>query len=328
MDISTTYLGFKLINPIIIGSSGYTYSIKDIKNLVENGASAIVLKSLFEEEILWEMESDLAQMQRPMTIYPEIYDFFNLETLEDSVSKYLNLIEESKKAVDVPIIASVNCVSKGEWIPFSKKIESAGADAIELNIFIMPSDLDRTAEENERTYFEIIDAVLKEVSIPVSVKISYFFTSLASIIKKVSETGVKGIVLFNRFFNPDFDLDTLSVIPSNVLSSPTDLGLTLRWVSIMSGRVSCDIAASTGIHDGKAVIKQLLAGAKAVQIASVIYRKGPKVIGEMLQEVKDWMSERGYESLDDFRGKLCQAKSLNPAIYERSQFMRYFSEKF
>jgi dihydroorotate dehydrogenase (fumarate) len=139
---------------------------------------------------------------------------------------------------------------------------------------------------------------------------------------------VKGIVLFNRFFNPDFDLDTLSVIPSNVLSNPSDLGLTLRWVSIMSGRVSCDIVASTGIHDGKAVIKQLLAGAKAVQIASAIYRKGPKVIGEMLQEIKDWMSERGYESLDDFRGKLCQAKSLNPAIYERSQFMRYFSEKF
>lgn len=328
MDISTTYLGFKLKNPIIIGSSGYTYSVKDITNLVEHGASAIVLKSLFEEEILWEMESNLAQMQRPMTIYPEIYDFFNLETLEDSVSKYLNLIEESKKAVDVPIIASVNCVSKSEWIPFSKKIESAGADAIELNIFVMPSDLERTAEENERTYFEIIDAVLKEVSIPVSVKVSYFFTNLASMIKKISETGVKGIVLFNRFFNPDFDLDTLSVIPSNVLSNPSDLGLTLRWVSIMSGRVNCDIAASTGIHDGKAVIKQLLAGAKAVQIASAIYRKGPKVIEEMLQEIKDWMSEREYESLDEFRGKLCQAKSLNPAIYERSQFMRYFSEKF
>ncbi len=328
MDISTTYLGFKLANPIIIGSSGYTYSVKDIKNLVEHGASAIVLKSLFEEEILWEMESNLAQMQRPMTIYPEIYDFFNIETLEDSVSKYLNLIEESKKAVDVPIIASVNCVSKGEWIPFSKKIESAGADALELNIFVMPSDLERSAEENEKVYFEIIDAVLKEVAIPVSVKISYFFTSLASMIKRVSETGVKGIVLFNRFFNPDFDLDTLSVIPSNVLSNPSDLGLTLRWVSIMSGRVSCDIAASTGVHDGKAVIKQLLAGAKAVQIASAIYRKGPRVIGEMLQEIKDWMNERGYESLDDFRGKLCQAKSLNPAIYERSQFMRYFSEKF
>jgi len=178
------------------------------------------------------------------------------------------------------------------------------------------------------SHVEIIDEVLKEVAIPVSVKISYFFTSLASMIKKVSETGVKGIVLFNRFFNPDFDLDTLSVIPSNVLSNPSDLGLTLRWVSSMSGRVSCDIVASTGIHDGKAVIKQLLAGAKAVQIASAIYRKGPKVIGEMLQEIKDWMSERGYESLDDFRGKLCQAKSLNPAIYERSQFMRYFSEKF
>ncbi len=328
MDISTTYLGFKLANPIIIGSSGYTYSVKDIRNLVENGASAIVLKSLFEEEILWEIESNIAQMHRPMTIYPEIYDFFNLETLEDSVSKYLSLIEESKKAVDVPIIASINCISASEWVPFSRKIALAGADALELNIFIMPSDLDRTSQENEKTYFEVIDAVLKEVTIPVSVKISYFFSNLAAMIKKVSETGIKGIVLFNRFFNPDFDLDTLSVIPSNVLSSPTDLGITLRWVSIMSGRVSCDIAASTGIHDGKAVIKQLLAGAKAVEIASAIYRKGPKVIGEMIQEIQDWMTEKCYESIDEFRGKLSQAKSLNPAIYERSQFMRYFSEKF
>lgn len=328
MDLSTSYLGFKLKNPIIVGSCGYTYSVKDIQELEENGASAVVLKSLFEEEILWEMESNISSMTRPMTVYPEIYDFFDFESLEDTVTKYLFLIEDVKKNTSIPIIASVNCVSAKEWVPFSKRLESAGADAIELNIFIMPSDFDKTSMENEKTYFEIIYSVLNEVKIPVSVKLSYYFTNLAQMIKKISETGVKGIVLFNRFFAPDFDLDSLTVVPTNVLSNPSDLSVSLRWIGIISGRVSCDLAASTGIHDGRAVIKQLLAGANAVQIASVIYRKGPKVIPFMLREIQDWMDEKGYESISDFRGKLAQSKSLNPAAYERSQFMKYFSGKF
>jgi len=328
MDLRTNYLGFTLQNPIIVGSCGYTYSVKDVKSLVENGAAAIVLKSIFEEEILWEMESNLAQMQRPMTIYPEIYDFFDLETIEDSVTKYLNLISECKKEVDVPIIASVNCISSHEWVSFARRIEEAGADALELNIFIMPSDLNRTSQENEKMYFEIIDSVLSVAKIPVAVKLSYYFTNLASMIKQISERGVKGIVLFNRFFEPDFDLDTFTVVPTNVLSSPSDLGKSLRWIAIMSERVNCDLCASTGVHDGKAVIKQILAGAKAVQIASAIYRKGPKVIGEMLEEIKNWMNEKGFNSLDDFRGRMSQSRSLNPAAYERAQFMHYFSEKF
>jgi len=328
MDLRTNYLGFTLENPIIVGSCGYTYSVKDVKSLVENGAAAIVLKSIFEEEILWEMESNLAQMQRPMTIYPEIYDFFDLETIEDSVTKYLNLISECKKEVDVPIIASVNCISSHEWVSFARRIEEAGADALELNIFIMPSDLNRTSQENEKMYFEIIDSVVSVAKIPVAVKLSYYFTNLASMIKQISERGVKGIVLFNRFFEPDFDLDTFTVVPTNVLSSPSDLGKSLRWIAIMSERVSCDLCASTGVHDGKAVIKQILAGAKAVQIASAIYRKGPKVIGEMLEEIKNWMNEKGFNSLDDFRGRMSQSRSLNPAAYERAQFMHYFSEKF
>ncbi|MGB9851900.1 MAG: dihydroorotate dehydrogenase-like protein [Candidatus Kapaibacteriota bacterium] len=328
MDLSTTYLGFKLSNPIIVGSCGYTFSVKDIKTLVENGASAVVLKSIFEEEITWEMENNLAQMQRPMTVYPEIYDYFNLEEIEDSVTKYLNLISEVKKEVHVPIIASVNCVSAKEWVPFARRLESAGADALELNIFIMPSDLEKTSEENEKMYFEIINSVLAEVKIPVAVKLSYFFSNLALMIKRISETGVKGIVLFNRFFEPDFDLDSLTVVPTNVLSQPGDLGKSLRWISIMSDRVSCDLCASTGVHDGKSVIKQILAGAKAVQIASVLYRKGPKVIGEMLEEIKGWMQEKEFSSLEEFRGRMSQSRSLNPAVYERAQFMRYFSEKF
>ncbi|MCX7879652.1 MAG: dihydroorotate dehydrogenase-like protein [Ignavibacteria bacterium] len=328
MDLTTHYMGFRLSNPIIIGSCGYTYSLKDIQTLVENGASAIVLKSIFEEEIVWEMESHMAQMQRPMPLYPEIYDYFDASTLEDSVTKYLNLISLTKKSIEVPIIASINCVSIKEWIPFSKRIESAGADALELNIFTMPSDLNRTCEDNEKIYFEIIQSVLSEVSIPVAVKLSYYFSNLASIVKRISETGVKGIVLFNRFFEPDFDLDSLIVVPTNVLSSPSDIGKTLRWISILSERVKCDLCASTGIHDGKGVIKQILAGAKAVQIASVIYRKGPKVVAEMLSEIKQWMEEKEFHSLDDFRGRLSQSRSLNPAVYERAQFMRYFSEKF
>jgi dihydroorotate dehydrogenase (fumarate) len=166
------------------------------------------------------------------------------------------------------------------------------------------------------------------VNIPVAVKLSYYFTNLAAMIKKISETGVKGIVLFNRFFEPDFDLDSLTVVPTNVLSNPSDLGKSLRWIAIMSERVSCDLCASTGVHDGKAAIKQILAGAKAVQIASVLYKKGPKVIKEMLDEMKQWMEEKGFSTIDDFRGRMSQSRSLNPAVYERAQFMHYFSEKF
>lgn len=327
IDLKVKYLGLELKNPIIAGSCGLTNSVKDIVELEKNGAAAVVLKSLFEEEIIAEMNYSLAEMNRPSTVYPEIFDYFAIDDMEDTVTNYLELIREAKKNVSIPIIASVNCVSAVEWTGFAKRMQNAGADAIELNMFILPSDFTRSSEEFEKVYFDVIKAVKSEVTIPVSLKISYYFSNLGQMIKKLSESGIDGLVLFNRFFSPDIDIENNRVIPSSIYSSPSDISISLRWIGIMADRVSCDLASSTGVHDGKGVVKQLLAGANAVQFASALYKHGPSVIGTMLDEIKEYMEEHSYESISDFRGKLSQAKTSNPAAYERAQFMKHFAGK-
>ena len=325
INLATSFAGLKLKNPIIVGSSGLTNSTNDIKKLAASGAAAVVLKSLFEEEIIREMQATYSSMSSEGYIYPETLDFYEyLDGHEESTTKYLDLITNTKKEVDIPVIASINCITSSQWTYFPKQIENSGADALELNIFILPSDLKRSAQENERVYYDIINEVLKNVKIPVIVKLSFYFSNLASFLQDISKTGIKGLVLFNRFYNPDFDLNTLEITSGAVLSSPSELFLSLRWVAIMAERVSCDLAASTGVHDGKALIKQLLAGAHAVEIASVLYKNGNAQIEAMLKEVENWMKDKGYGSINEFRGQLSQAKSDNPAAYERVQFMKYF----
>ena len=325
INLSTSFAGLELKNPIIVGSSGLTNSTNDIKKLAASGAAAVVLKSLFEEEIIREMQATYSSMSSEGYIYPETLDFYEyLDGHEESTTKYLDLITNTKKEVDIPVIASINCITSSQWTYFPKQIENSGADALELNIFILPSDLKRSAQENERVYYDIINEVLKNVKIPVIVKLSFYFSNLASFLQDISKTGIKGLVLFNRFYNPDFDLNTLEITSGAVLSSPSELFLSLRWVAIMAERVSCDLAASTGVHDGKALIKQLLAGAHAVEIASVLYKNGNAQIEAMLKEVENWMKDKGYGSINEFRGQLSQAKSDNPAAYERVQFMKYF----
>ncbi len=327
LDLTTKYLGLTLKNPIVIGSCGFTNSIEDLKALEEKGAGAIVLKSIFEEEILAEMKKTAAEAARPITIYPEIYDFFDISEMEDSVTKYIELISEAKKTISIPIIASINCVSADDWTVFAERVEEAGADALELNLFIMPSDFNHTSEENEKVYFDIIEKIKAHTKLPISLKISYFFSNLAQNIKKLSETGIAGLTLFNRFFSPNIDIHTMRVVPSNLYSLPSDITISLRWVGILANRVSCDIAASTGVHDGDGVIKQLLAGANVVHIASVLYKNGFDVIPDMLDSIERWMNEKGFSTLDEFRGKLSQENAMDPAAYERAQFMKYFSGK-
>jgi dihydroorotate dehydrogenase (fumarate) len=207
---------------------------------------------------------------------------------------------------------------------FAKQLEEAGADALELNMFFLPSEFDRTSEEKEKAYFQIIEKVQKEVRIPIALKISYYFSNLGPMIQNLSNTGIAGLVLFNRFYSPDFDIEKLEVVSSNVFSNPSDVTISLRWIGIMAERVHCDLAASTGVHDGAALIKQILAGANAVQVVSALYKHGKGHIATMLETLEGWMKKKGFNSLSDFRGKLSQAKSSNPAVYERVQFMKYF----
>ena len=336
MDLTTSYMGMELKSPIIAGSSGMTGSVDQVKKLADNGAGAVVLKSIFEEEVMNEY-ADFIKTARVQYGDPQYFDYdgqrspieyYDYVLREENLKKYIELVEASKAAVAIPVMASINCFFYSvEWLSYAVNLEKAGADGLELNMFFPPTDFEHSREEKEALYFKIAKQVTQAVSIPVALKISPYFTDLGPMIQRLSKTGIKGIVLFNRFFSPDFDLDKLEVKPSFVFSTPSDLALSLRWVAVMANKVDCHLAASTGVHDAAAVIKQLLAGAHAVQVASCLYKNGPKYIREMLDGVEAWMTGRRYRTLSDFRGKLSQERSADPAVYERAQFMRYFGGK-
>jgi len=324
-DLSTVFAGLQLKNPVIIGSSGLSDSAENIISLEKKGAAAIVLKSLFEEEILSEMNANLNRMNADGFLYPETVDYYDFyEGPEENTVRYIRQIELARRSVSIPVIGSINCLTPTHWTYFPKEIEKAGANALELNIFVLPSDMHHSAEENEKNYFDIIHEVLKQVHIPVIVKLSYYFSNLASFLQKISQTGIKGLVLFNRFYNPDIDTETFEFTSNAVLSSPSDIYQSLRWIGIMAGRVDCSMAASTGVHDGNGLIKQILVGADAVEIASTIYKNGPDYIQVMLEDLENWMNKKGFQSIDQFKGLLSQSKSINPAAFERVQFMKYF----
>lgn len=323
-DLSVNYLGLKLKNPIVVASCGLTDSVKKVEYLESKGAAAVVLKSLFEEEIIIEMEEAIHSMTNRPFVFPETLDYMDSIGEKDMLQKYLDLIREVKAAVKIPIIASINCVSSQKWIYFAKEIENAGADALELNLFFLPSDKERGEKEITEITNEIITKVKGKVSMPLSLKISTYQSNLMNYIEGIDKHGIAGIVLFNRSWSPDIDIQKLIITSGFVLTTPSDMGNTLRWVSMASGRVNCDIAASTGVHDGEGLIKQLLAGATVVQVASTLYLNGPSYISEILDDLRSWMNENEFKSLDDFRGSLSQGNAGNQASWERVQFMKYF----
>ncbi|MCE5304128.1 dihydroorotate dehydrogenase-like protein, partial [bacterium] len=290
VNLETEYLGLKLKNPIIVGSSGLTSTPVQIKRLAEAGASAVVLKSIFEEEIAYEYEKNIATKETGHEFF-EYYDYFDYKIKEQNLEKYSRLIHQAKQETNIPIIASANAVSPSEWISYATKFEEAGADALEINAFILPSDPSKTGAEIEAKYFEIINQVLQYVKIPVALKIGPYFSGLANSILKLSQTGIKGMVLFNRTYNPDIDLDSMKLVPAKIFSSDWEYILPLRWIALLSGRVNIDLSASTGIHTSDEVIKLILAGAKTTQIVSAIYKYGPMHIEKVINGVTDWMEE-------------------------------------
>jgi len=336
MDLSTTYMGLSLKSPIIAGSSGMTSSVDKVKALEAHGAGAVVLKSIFEEEVSYEY-ADFMKKAKQKFGDPKYFDYegqrspieyYDYVIREENLQKNITLIESCKKAVSIPVMASINCFFYSvEWLSYAVNLEQAGADGLELNMFFPPTDFKHTREEKEALYFEITEKVTKAVSIPVALKISPYFTDLGPMIQRLSKTGIHGIVLFNRFFSPDFDIDKMKVKPSFVFSTPAELALSLRWIAVMANKVDCSLAASTGVHDSTAVIKQLLAGADAVQVASCLYKNGPSYLETLLEGLKQWMEKKKFDDLDDFKGRLSQERSTDPAVYERAQFMRYFGGK-
>jgi dihydroorotate dehydrogenase (fumarate) len=283
-----------------------------------------VLKSIFEEEIAAQYDDALSEAARKgMSL--ESYDYYDYELRGAHVSQYVDFIREAKAAVSIPVIASVNCTYSHEWASFAKDIEAAGADGLELNMFFLPSDITRSSDEREKDYLQIVERVLKQVRIPVALKISSSFSTLAQMIGRLSKTGIAALVLFNRFYSIDFDIEKISVTGSGSFSTPAELAGPLRWVALMSRRIGCDLAGSTGVHDGAGLIKMLLAGAKAVQAASTFYRNGAGTAGAMLRELSSWMDRHGFKAIADFRGALSQAESVNPGVYERVQYMKHYA---
>lgn len=324
-NLETSYLGLKLKNPLVAASSGITNSADKIKRLEQAGIGGVVLKSVFEEQINNEVTHMLMQDSHN-TGYPEAEDYIRNYTHNNTVSRHISLIEEARKAVDIPVIASVNCFSSNEWTSFAKDFQEAGANALELNIFYVPVNRSDDSATIEHIYLEVLDKVKKVVSIPVSVKIGLYHSNIVGMVDKLKASGAKGVVMFNRFYEPDIDLNKLELSSSDVFSSPVEFRHTLRWVGLVSSQVkNIDIAASTGIHDGKAVIKQLLAGAQVTQLCSTLYLNGNSIIPSVIADLDAFMRKWNFQNIDEFRGRLSYTKIPDPMLYERAQFMKYFS---
>lgn len=347
IDISTSYMGLQLKNPFIVASSSLTGQVESVRRCAEAGAGAIVLKSLFEEQIAAETD-ELSKHAGEYTGHGEAYEYLQGYGMELGPQQYLQLVRDAKKAVDVPIIASLNCAVGGRWSGYAAKLESAGADAIELNISIMPTDSNQKGPDIVDQYLRIIYEVKQKVKIPVAVKVGPYFTSFANIadrlaneraeapaysvgwlgkdkeIGKTTWEGVDALVLFNRFYKLDIDIEKMTLVHGQPYSSSSEINDTLRWLSLLAGKVNCDLVGNTGIHDGHDAVKALLAGAKAVQFCSTLFINGLEQIGVMERQLKEWMEKHDFEHLCDFRGLLSQVKSDKPEEYERLQYIKLF----
>jgi len=321
IDLSTSYAGLSMKSPIIVSSSGLTSSVDRIKKVAAAGAGAVVMKSLFEEQINYEV-GNMSEGHD----YPEAGDYIRTYARENSLDQYLSSIREAKEAVDIPVIASINCVSASEWIDFAGKIEKAGADALELNIYFLPIQKEKNPREYEKSYLQLVSEVKKKSALPLIIKLGNGFSNITWMVNQLYQRGAAAVVLFNRFYAPDINTDEMTFGSAEVLSSPAEIRNSLRWIGIVSSQVDqLDLAASTGVHSGMAVVKQILAGATAVQICSVLYRNGLDYIQDMIKEMLKWMEKNQYESPDDFRGKMNYSSLKDPSVYERAQFMKYFS---
>ncbi len=320
-NLSTQYMGLKLSNPIIAASSGLSKDLTGIMRLSDAGVGAIVLKSLFEEHIQAEVSSRYAE-----SIYnnAEAYDYIKGAVSQMHLESYLDLISKAKKHTDTPIIASINCVSASEWTEFARQIQDAGADGIELNISILPFDHEFSSEQNEKIYFDIIEQVSSKISLPIAIKMCHYSAGLANLIKRISWTRkVQAIVLFNRYYQPNIDINTKTIINSDIYSSPADITFPLRWIGILANEFPIDFAGSTGIFSGEDLVKMLLVGAKGAQIASALYKNGSAHVSTMLTDLRNWMEKNEYSSIEEFRGMLCK-NNMGSKAYERIQFMKYY----
>ena len=322
MDLSTEYLGLKLKNPLVASSSPMTWDLKTAAELEQAGVSAIIMPSLFEEQI----EHEQAQLQRFVhqqalahaefdTIHPQLADY------EDYQYKYLKQLQALKQELEIPVIASLNGITDGGWVQYAQELEQAGADALELNIYYVAADPNESSSEVEQRYLDVFQAVDQHLQIPVSMKLSHQFSALIPMLKNLQQAGVAGVSLFNRFYQPDIDLESLHVVPRLALSTPEEALLRIRWIAMLRHQVTMSLAITGGIHRSEEVIKGLLAGADITCLCSALLENGPQHIKTLLEQVDQWMQEKEYESVNQLKGSLSYAHAINPAAYERANYL-------
>lgn len=323
MNLTTNYLGLVLKNPIVASSSPLSHTVDSIRRLEDSGAAAVVMYSLFEEQIGFDSYYIDYHLTQGIDSYAESISYFpDMQSYNVGPDEYMNLIRRAKEAVDIPIIGSLNGASVGGWTDYATLIEDAGADALELNIYYLPANTELPGMEVESLYLNILTAVRQVVTIPVAVKLSPFFSSVANMASRLADQGADGLVLFNRFYQPDFDLENLQVAPRLVLSNSNDLRLPLRWVAILYGRLNADLAITSGIHTSQDVIKALMAGARVTMMASELLQNGVRRIGQVLNEVVTWLKEHEYESVMQMIGAMSQKHCAEPAAFERANYMK------
>jgi len=327
MDLSTPYLGLKLRTPLVAAASPLSEEIDTIKQLEEEGAAAVVLYSLFEEQIRQDTVELAQHLDHGTFSTPEALTYFpEPEQFRLGPEEYLNHIAKAKRAVGIPIVASLNGSSVGGWTQYARAIQDAGADALELNIYYIPTDMNLTSAQIEQNYLEILNAVKSSVRIPVAVKLSPFFTNFANMAKRLDQHGANGLVLFNRFYQPDIDLESLEIRPNILLSTPMAMRVPLRWIAMLYGRLRANLAATSGIHRASDVLKMLMAGADVTMLCSALIRHGVRQVGVIERDLVAWMEEHEYESVTQLKGSLSQKNCADPSAFERAQYMKAISQ--
>lgn len=322
-ELSTTYLGLRLKNPLVVSASPLSKKVDRVRQLEDCGASAVVMYSLFEEQITHESHELDYYLSRGTNAYAEALSYFpDLGSYNVGPDAYLEHLRRVKSAVGIPVIGSLNGVSTGGWVEYARRIEEAGADALELNIYYLPSDVDLTGAELEQAYVELVRDVRARVSLPIAVKLSPFFTSIPNVAKRCVQAGASGLVLFNRFYQPDFDLEALEVVPDLTLSQSHELRLPLRWIAILYGRVAADFALTTGVHTAEDAVKAVMAGASVAMLTSELLARGVGRLAEILADLERWLTEHEYESVEQMKGCMSQRAVAEPAAFERANYLR------
>ena len=326
MDLTTTYLGLELKNPLVPSSSPLSRNLGTLRRMEDQGAAAIVLYSLFEEQISQESQTLNHYLTQGIESFPEALTYFpEASEYETGPVEYVEQIKKAKEALEIPIIASLNGVSTGGWIKYAREVEEAGADALELNVYYLATNPNLSGSEVEQIYVDILRDVKESIAIPVAMKLNPYFSALSNMARRLVEAGADGLVLFNRFYQPDFDIENLEVVPHLLLSTSSELRLPLRWIAILYGRVETDLALTTGVHTVEDVLKGLMAGAQVTMLASELLRNGIGRLNDILVDLERWLVEYEYESVNQLLGSLSQENCSEPAAFERANYMRVLS---